>query len=191
MAASEKDGERVGGDGREGETGAWTEPEGQGPPAEPELQDLRERASQADEMKDRWMRAVAELQNTQKRLKTDRAQERRLTIRDVVRGLLPSFDNLGRALQAAGGADSQGVVAGVRMVNDEIHRILADFGVTPILPERERFDPNFHEAVSKRVAPGVEPNTVLEVHEKGYRLGDLVIRPARVVVSAPAPEQAN
>jgi molecular chaperone GrpE len=151
------------------------------------IEDLRSRAAQADDLKDRWLRAAAELQNAQRRFVREREQARLFAIRELLRALLPSFDNLGRALAGAGSAESKGLLDGVKMVHDEIHRILGTFGVTAIAPGKEKLDPNLHEAILRRPDLGVEENIILDVHEMGYRLGDIVIRPARVTVSAGPP----
>ncbi len=160
------------------------------PPTPAEFAALREKAAQRDDFQDRWLRVNAELQNLQRRIAREKDLARKLAMKDLLQNLLPSFDNLARAL-ASGAADPATVLVGVRMVHGEIHRVLADCGVQTIAPGRERFDANVHEAILKRHEPGVEENTVLEVHEKGYRLGDLVIRPARVVVAAPEPQKSE
>jgi molecular chaperone GrpE len=102
-----------------------------------------------------------------------------------VRDLLPVLDNLERALASAGDGDGDGGLAeGVRLVLSELRGVLAREGVEPLEPEGEQFDPTLHEALSTREQDGAEPGVVLDVVEKGYRMSDTVIRPARVVVSA-------
>ena len=101
----------------------------------------------------------------------------------LVRDLLPVVDNLERALASAGDTDSA-LAEGVRLVLSELRGVFAREGVTAIAPGGDEFDPTVHEAISTRSEDGAKPGVVVEVVEKGYRLGDTVIRPARVVVSA-------
>ena len=87
-----------------------------------------------------------------------------------------------RALASADGDSA--LAQGVRLVLSDLNGVLAREGVSTLEPEGEQFDPTFHEALSTRSEDGAEAGVVLDVVEKGYRLGDTVIRPARVVVSA-------
>jgi molecular chaperone GrpE len=91
-------------------------------------------------------------------------------------------DNLERALESAESAD--GLAEGVRLVLADLKGVLAREGVKAVEPVGERFDPTVHEALSTRPQDGAEPGVVLDVVQKGYRMNDTVIRPARVVVSA-------
>ena len=92
-------------------------------------------------------------------------------------------DNLERALQSATGAD-EGIAQGVRLVHAELVGALERSGIAAFEPAGERFDPQVHEAISTRPADGADPGVVVDVVEKGYRLDETVLRPARVVVSA-------
>ena len=101
----------------------------------------------------------------------------------LVKELLPALDNLERALDAA--ADGEGSLAdGVRLVQDELLAALKRVGVEAFSPRGEAFDPQCHEAMAQQPVEGAEPGTVVEVYQAGYRLGETVIRPARVVVAA-------
>ena len=91
-------------------------------------------------------------------------------------------DNLERALASATDADS-GVAEGVRLVYADLVGVLERNGIVAAEPAGEKFDPTEHEAVSMRSEEGAEAGIVLDVVEKGYKLNDTVIRPARVVVS--------
>lgn len=140
-------------------------------------------AAKAEEYQEKWLRTAAELQNLQKRLVRDKDLARRMAVRDLIRSLLPCFDNLERAVQSADTSSPEILIQGVSMVSGEITRILSDGGVAVIAPEGERLDPTRHEAVSSRPDDDVEENLILEVHEKGYALGEMIIRPARVTIS--------
>lgn len=135
------------------------------------------------ESNDRWMRVSADLANVQKRAVKDREQARRFAVRDAVRALLPCFDNLERAVRSATPESAGPVLTGVQMVCDALPRALAECGVTAVSPEGGAFDPRFHEAIGQMPREDVPAGTVIEVQEKGYLLADLVIRPARVVIS--------
>ncbi|MGE5407801.1 MAG: nucleotide exchange factor GrpE [Syntrophothermus sp.] len=122
-------------------------------------------------------RAAADVQGASTRGKAELAAE-----------VAPVLDDLERALQAAGldpeGDSEDGLAHGVILVFRGLREALARSGVEQVDPQGEKFDPTRHEALSTVAgADGVEPGVVVEVMQKGYRLGDQLIRPARVVVS--------
>jgi molecular chaperone GrpE len=148
-------------------------------PAESELEAA---TRQRDEYLDSLQRLKAEFDNYRKRAQRDqealvaRAGER------VVKELLPVIDDLERALQAAEQHEEATLEEGVRLV----HRSLADLLRREGLQEIETdgpFDPHVHEALLQQPAEGAESGAVIEVLQKGYRLGDRVLRPARVIVA--------
>ena len=99
-----------------------------------------------------------------------------------MRELLPVLDNLERALASAQEGE-QHLADGVRLVHSELLAVLQRNGVEQFDPAGERFDPDFHEALSTREEDASDPGVVLDVVEKGYRVNGTVLRPARVVVS--------
>ena len=99
----------------------------------------------------------------------------------LARELLPALDHLELALKAAAGDDE--VIKGFAMVRDELLAALRKSGIQSFSPEGEKFDPNEHEAMAQQPSEEVEPGTVLEVYQQGYRVGGAVLRPARVVVA--------
>jgi molecular chaperone GrpE len=101
----------------------------------------------------------------------------------VAREVIDAVDNLERALEAADG-DGEGLAAGVEMVLGGLRETLKRNGVEAVDPKGEEFDPNQHEALSTQPVEGTEGGIVVEVLQKGYTLGDQLVRPARVVVSA-------
>ena len=128
-------------------------------------------------------RTQADFDNYRKRAARDVSAASSRARTDLLRELLPVVDNLERALSSAGeGAD--GLADGVRLVHSELVAVLERNGVEPIAPDGERFDPTVHEALSTRSENGAEAGVVLDVVQKGYRLDQSVLRPARVVVSA-------
>jgi molecular chaperone GrpE len=106
---------------------------------------------------------------------------------EVVREVVPVLDDLERAIQAAGldpeGDSEDGLAHGVLLVFRGLRETLARNGVEAVDPKGEKFDPTVHEALSTVAADGVESGTVVETMQKGYRLGDRLVRPARVVVA--------
>jgi molecular chaperone GrpE len=128
-------------------------------------------------------RAQADFENYRKRAAREAAAAGERAKAGLVRELLPIVDNLERALASAH-AEEDHLAQGVRLVHSELVAVLERSGVEAFDPRGEPFDPTLHEALSTRPADGAEPGVVVEVVEKGYRSGDSVVRPARVVVSA-------
>ena len=154
--------------------------------AEPEVgpkDPLAEAQAERDRYLDMAQRAQADFENYRKRTAKDVAAAGERAKIGLMRDLLPVVDNLERALASAGEDDSA-LADGVRLVLNELHGVFTREGVAAIEPEGDEFDPTVHEALSTRSDDGGKPGVVLEVVEKGYRIGDTVIRPARVVVSA-------
>jgi len=106
---------------------------------------------------------------------------------EVIREVVPVLDDLERAIQAAGldpeGDSEDGLAHGVLLVFRSLRDSLGRAGIEAVDPKGERFDPNLHEALSTVAADGAESGTVVETMQKGYRLGEQLIRPARVVVA--------
>jgi molecular chaperone GrpE len=128
-------------------------------------------------------RTKADFENFRKRVAADvQAAQMRGRI-EVAREVIDAVDNLERALEAADG-DGEGLAAGVEMVLGGLRETLKRNGVEAVDPKGEEFDPNQHEALSTQPVEGTEGGIVVEVLQKGYTLGDQLVRPARVVVSA-------
>ena len=143
-------------------------------------------SAERDEYLDQLQRTRADFDNYRKRVERERPLLQEAGIRDVVGELLPVLDNLERALEAlvaAGDAGASGIVAGVEMVRQQLGGLIAGRGVEEIPAHGEAFDPQVHEAVQSVPAPGQPAGTVVAVVQRGYRMSDNVIRPARVVVA--------
>ncbi len=152
---------------------------------EHDLVDLVAKAGERDEYLDLAQRTQADFENFRKRsTKEMRAAEGR-GVAKLARELLPAVDNLTLALAAiveAGG--DPGVLNGLKLVHDELLAALARVGIEPFSPQGELFDPVQHEAMAQQVVEGASAGTVVEVYQRGYRIGEMVLRPARVVVAA-------
>ncbi len=153
---------------------------------EHDLEALLARAGKADEYLALAQRTQADFENFRRRMTRDVAAAEQRGAGKLARELLPALDNLGRALAAAeaeGEADGH-LGAGVKLVADELLAALKRAGIEPFSPQGERFDPNEHEAMAQQPVDGAEPGTVVEVYQQGFRHGESVLRPARVVVAA-------
>mgnify|MGYP003701778705 FL=1 len=157
-------------------------------PSAEELSELRAEAARSEELFAQLQRTTADLKNLQKRLLREKENARKLAIRNLLQSLLPCCDNLERALQSPE-STAETLLDGVRLTYDAMQRVIADQGAQAIDPEPGTvLDPNVHEAVVRIPSPGVPENAIAQVLERGYVLGELVIRPARVTVSAGEPE---
>jgi molecular chaperone GrpE len=135
------------------------------------------------EYRDRAARAEAELQNFRTRVERDRQANRDAVIAEVVRSLLPALDDLDRA-------DAHGDLAGtpLELVAQKLRSGFDRYGVSSVGTVGEAFDPAIHEAMVRIPNPEATSDTVAEVIEGGYTLGDRLIRPAKVAVQVPADE---
>ena len=141
--------------------------------------------------KDKWLRAVAELDNVRKRARRDVGAAESRGIFKLARELLPALDNFERALAAAEAQPENRdhhLTDGIRLVQSELLGALARVGIEPDSPKGEQFDPHRHEALAQQPVEGAEPGTIVEVYSAGYRIragaaDEMVLRPARVVVA--------
>ncbi len=166
---------------------------------EHDLEELTAKAGKADQYLELAQRTRADFDNYRKRATRDAAAAQERGILKLAKELLPAVDNLDRALEAAAaantGASRDGaphdndngtatLVSGIKLVHEDVIAALARAGIERFSPKGERFDPQLHEAVAQQPVEGAESGTVVEVYQRGYRLGEVVIRPARVVVAA-------
>jgi molecular chaperone GrpE len=155
---------------------------------EGDLDELVATAAQRDEYLALAQRTQADFENYRKRVARDAALAQGRGVARLVKELLPALDNIDRALEKVGAGAGRGeddpLLAGVRLVREELIAALARVGVESFSPVGETFDPELHEAMAQQPVEGAASGTVAEVYQPGYRLGDHVIRPARVVVAA-------
>ncbi|MCH4564270.1 MULTISPECIES: nucleotide exchange factor GrpE [Halomonas] len=138
------------------------------------------------EAKDQALRAAAEAQNVRRRAEQEAEKARKFALEKFVRELLPVVDSLEKALEAMGEDATEAHREGVSMTLKMQHDVLGKFGVEVVEPHGEPFDPQYHEAMAMVPNPELEPNTVMEVMQKGYLLNGRLVRPAMVVVSQAA-----
>ncbi|MFK7987607.1 MAG: nucleotide exchange factor GrpE [Sandaracinaceae bacterium] len=146
-----------------------------------------------DKLKDQLLRTAADFDNFRKRSRKELEQTRQRSKEEILRDVLPVFDNLERAVEAAGSAaDVEAVQSGVTMVLKQWQDIATRIGLTRMVAKGERFDPNLHDAFQQQETDEVPPGTVVMEYQPGYRFGEKMLRPAMVVVArAPAAPPAE
>jgi molecular chaperone GrpE len=151
-----------------------------------ELNELKEAlAAKEKEAKDhyeRYLRAVAELDNYKKRAARDRADIIKYGKEDLIKDILPFLDSLDRALEHADGNDAQAFKSGIALIQDQLLCCLKKHGVERIESVGANFDPNFHEAMMQVDSAEHQDNQVISEMGKGYLLNGRLIRPSRVCV---------
>ena len=154
-----------------------------------ELEALTAKAEKADEYLQLAQRTQADFENFRKRAAREAAIAKERGATKLALELLPAVDNLERALEHAPAQsdpdhpDDGAFVSGIKHVHSDVVAALQRAGIERYSPEGEQFDPTLHEAVAQQPVEGYEPGTVVEVFQRGYRMGDSVVRPARVVVA--------
>ena len=157
--------------------------------------DNQKEGEDAEEIKSHLLRMAADFENYKKRTRQEAENIRRFGNEQLIRDILPTLDNLARALQHASSDANQSLGEGVRMVLQQLTNTLENYGVLPIKSVNSPFNPEFHEALGQLENAEVEPGTVVQEYEKGYTLNGRLLRPARVMVAkapaatpAPTPE---
>ena len=134
-----------------------------------------------DELRDQLLRKRAEFENYRKRVERDREQSATDAAAAVLKAVIPTIDNLDRALEATGAEST--LRQGVELTRRELLGLLERQGVTIEDPRGQPFDPQRHQALSHEVAPGQPDGTIVEVFRKGYAFKDRLLRPALVKVA--------
>jgi len=134
-------------------------------------------------LKDKWLRAVAELENFKKRTRREIDDAVFRARQDLLTSFFPTGDNLDRALELARGNEQ--LFKGIEMVAHEFRSALVRHGIEAVPTVGHPFDPAMHEALSQVDSPDHSPGTVTFEFERGYRQGDRLLRPARVVIAGP------
>jgi molecular chaperone GrpE len=143
--------------------------------------------AERDEMRDRFMRALADAENARKRGERDRREAEQYGSTRLARDLLPVYDNLRRALDSApeSGADTAALTEGVELTLRELTNVMTKHGVKPISPAvGDAFDPQLHQAMFEAPLPGTKAGQIIQVMTEGFLLHDRLLRPAQVGVSS-------
>ena len=150
---------------------------------EPTMEEkLEEAQKQAKDNLDKYIRQLAEFENFRKRSNSEKTAMYSNGVRDTVEKLLPVIDNFERAVEAADDKEDP-MYKGVEMILKQFMEILENLGVKEIPSKGEPFDPNVHSAVMHVDDESCDENVIVEVFQKGYTLGDKVIRPSMVKVA--------
>jgi molecular chaperone GrpE len=165
-----------------------------------DLEELTAKAEKADEYLELAQRTKADFENYRRRATREAALAQERGVAKLAKELLPAVDNLDRALEAveaqalaqgdprgagdpgAANGDSQ-LLSGIKLVHADVIAALQRSGIERFEPKGEQFDPQQHEAVAQQPVEGAAPGTIVEVYQRGYRIGESVLRPARVVVA--------
>ncbi|MBE6778813.1 MAG: nucleotide exchange factor GrpE [Ruminococcaceae bacterium] len=149
-----------------------------------QVTDLEQKLAAAQEelaqVKDQYQRMLAEYANYKRRTEQEKEQIGAFTKAELLTGLLVSLDNMEKAIEAPAGDEYK---TGVDLVLKQFMEALHKLGLEEIEAENAPFDPNVHNAVMREDADGVEPDTVTAVFQKGYKIGERVLRPAMVKVA--------
>ncbi len=165
------------------------------PEVEPE-DDLTRLQRERDQFEDRWKRSVADLENFKRRQRKEVTDTRLRAIEGLTVELLPVLDNFHLALgvqsTAEGAAtDPNMIVEGLKMVRSMLEGTLERHGLAEIPSEGKTFDPNIHEAVGIDSESDAEPGTVTRIMQRGYKIGDKILRASRVLVSGEAQSESS
>ncbi|MEM9522811.1 MAG: nucleotide exchange factor GrpE [Pseudomonadota bacterium] len=147
--------------------------------------------AERDELRERLVRALADSENIRKRAERDRREAEQYGGSKLARDLLPVFDNLNRALDAAGEEERKAagaVIEGIELTLRELLSVFGKHGVTAVAPEiGDRFDPQLHQAMFEAPVPNTKAGDVIQVVSRGFSLHGRLLRPAQVGVSSTAP----
>ncbi len=146
---------------------------------------LENAQTQVQESRDAHMRAMAELENVRRRTGRDVENAHRYGLEKFVSELLPVRDSLELGLEAGEKADARSLLAGKEATLKLLQSAFDKFNISEINPIGAPFDPQLHEAMAVQESAASEPNSVLQVIQKGYQLNGRLLRPARVIVSKP------
>ncbi|SFR54015.1 molecular chaperone GrpE [Yoonia tamlensis] len=150
-----------------------------------EIEALR---AERDELKDKFMRALADAENMRKRSDRDRREAENYGGSKLARDMLPVYDNMRRALQSAEDADkatNAALLEGVELTMRELISVFKKHGIDPIVPEvGDKFDPKIHQAMFEAPLPGTKTGEIIQVAAEGFMLHDRLLRAAQVGVSS-------
>ncbi|CAM3308561.1 nucleotide exchange factor GrpE [Methylobacterium mesophilicum] len=153
--------------------------------------------AERDELKDRMLRTLAEMENLRRRTEREIADARAYAVTNFARDVLNVADNIHRALdsvpadaKAAADGAFKGLIDGIELTERDLAKTLERHGVKPVEPEGQKFDPNRHQAMFEVPNPDVPAGTVVQVVQTGYVIGERVLRPALVGVAKGGPKPA-
>ncbi|MFQ6550845.1 nucleotide exchange factor GrpE [Aestuariibius insulae] len=154
-------------------------------PTQEKVSDLEAIRAERDHLRDRFMRALADAENARKRSDRDRREAENYGGSKLARDMLPVYDNLKRALEAAPEGVDAAFLEGIELTMRELLNVFKKHGIEQINPEvGDRFDPQHHEAMFEAPLPGTKAGDIIQVAAEGFMLHDRLLRPAQVGVSS-------
>lgn len=163
-------------------------------PADVSAEQLAAARKEAADNYDKYVRAVADMENLRRRFVREKDELRQYAAGRVLEDLLPVLDNLSLGLNAAKApnADLKNLIGGISMVQEQLKTALGSHGLKEINPAGQKFDPNQHESIASQPSPDVPADSVCQVVRVGYMLNGRLLRPASVIVSSgPASEKGT
>ncbi|WP_372892463.1 nucleotide exchange factor GrpE [Rhodosalinus sp.] len=161
---------------------------GRAAPGESQESELDALRAERDDLKDRFMRALADAENARKRADKDRREAERYGVTRLARDLLPVYDNLQRAIAASreeGETASEALMEGVELTLKELLNVFHRHSIEAVSPQvGDTFDPNLHEAMFEAPVPNTTAGEIIQVSQDGFLLHDRLLRPAQVGVSS-------
>ncbi len=149
-----------------------------------EILELRKKAEERDTYLDQLLRAKAEFMNYQKRMTKENESTSQFAVQSLILDFLPELDNFDRALKLADSTkDIKKFVEGIKLIEEQLFKVLGKYGVEPIETVEKAFDPNLHEAVMEEENNEMPHHTIIEEFQRGFLLKERVIRPSKVKVS--------
>ena len=156
--------------------------------AEASFDEIEALRAERDDYRDKFMRALADAENTRKRADRDRREAENYAGSKLARDILPVYDNLRRALQSSAEAEQEAnkaLLEGVELTMRELISVFKKHGIDPITPEvGDKFDPQLHQAMFEAPLPGTKAGEIIQVAAEGFMLHDRLLRPAQVGVSS-------
>lgn len=152
-----------------------------------EQDELAALRAERDELKDRFMRALADAENSRKRADKDRREAENYGGSKLSRDMLPVYDNMKRAVEAAGevSEENAALIEGIQLTMRELLNVFRKHGIEPISPQiGDRFDPKVHQAMFEAPVPDTKAGEIIQVAAEGFMLHDRLLRPAQVGVSS-------
>ena len=163
-------------------------------PTPEQVEELKARAAKADEYWDRLLRATADYENFRTRAAREKQDATRYANENLIQKLVPILDNFDMAVAAAQTGSSgtaQSLQAGIAMIYQQLKNALVEAGLEEVDANGQKFDPNWHEAVSQEETPEVPEGQVVQQLRKGYKLRDRLLRPAGVIVAKKPADQPD
>jgi molecular chaperone GrpE len=138
------------------------------------------------EYKEKYLRLLADMDNTRKRMQKERQEMTRFAVENVISEMLGPIDNLETALQFTQhmSEETRNWAQGFQMILSQFKEVLSNHGITPFHSEGQKFDPHMHHAIETEETQEIPEGTIIKEYVKGYRSGERTVRPARVKVAA-------